>query len=204
MSEIKNESGKEGEIDIELKDKEIDIDDEGEDKGDKGDDKGDKKPIVTETPEARVARLQRQLKRAQKDAGVEIDEAPKKKTSKESGELDYGQKAFLVANGIKGSEETNLVKEVMSATGKSLDEVLESRHFQAELKGLREDKATKDAIPPGSKRSGQSQANEVEYWIAKGELPPADQRELRTKVVNARIKIQKDKNIFTDQPVAGK
>lgn len=204
MSEIKNETGKEGEIDIELKDKEIDIDDEGEDKGDKGDDKGDKKPIVTETPEARVARLERQLKRAKKDAGVEVDEAPKKKTSKESGELDYGQKAFLVANGIKGSEETNLVKEIMSATGKSLDDVLESRHFQAELKALREDKATKDAIPTGSKRSGQSQATEVEYWLAKGELPPADQRELRTKVVNARIKIQKDKSVFTDQPIAGK
>lgn len=116
-------------------------------------------------------------------------------------ELDYGEKAFLVANGVKGSDEIDLVRNVMSNTGKSLDEVIDSKYFQADLKEMREAKASAEAIPKGTKRSAQSTRDSVEYWIAKGELPPKDQRALRTQVVNARIKSEKDDNIFTDRPV---
>jgi hypothetical protein len=199
MSEINNnESGEkvegEVEVDIDLKEKEVDVD------LNKEGDKPVEKPA--ESPADRVARLQRQLKRAKADAGIE-DEVPTKKTSKKD-ELDYGAKAFLVANGIKGNDEMTLAKEVMTSSGKSLEEVIENKYFQAELKEMRELKATKDAIPTGSKRSGQTQSNEVDYWIAKGQLPPVDQRELRQKVVNARINTEKSKNNFTSNPVAGK
>lgn len=121
---------------------------------------------------------------------------PEKKTSEKSGELDYGQKAFLVSNGIKGAEENELVKSFMKETGKSLDDVLESRYFQEELKDLREKKATDNATIKSSKRSNQSSQNEVDYWINKGELPPATEVELRRKVVNERIKRETKTNIF--------
>jgi hypothetical protein len=98
----------------------------------------------------------------------------------------------------KGSEETNLVKDFMQNTGKSLDDVLESKYFQAQLKEVREEKATKDATPSGTKRAGQSASDSVEYWITKGELPPVNQRELRIKVVNARMEKEKNKNMFFD------
>jgi hypothetical protein len=101
--------------------------------------------------------------------------------------FDYAEKAFLKASDIK-PDEYALVEEAMKATGKDLESVLDSKWFQAELKEQREAKVSKDAVPSGTKRSSSSARDTVDYWIAKGELPPADQRELRTKVVNAKIK----------------
>ena len=203
----KNEAG-EGEVeDVE----EIDIEEtegDGEegDESDKDDKPKDKDEKPVETPEAKRARLKRQLEQLDKKHPELADKPNKsdKKTSKKSDDLDYGEKAFLIANGIKESDEMDLVQEVMKSTGKSLDEVVGSRFFQAELKEMRDDKATADATPKGSKRGNNSASNTVEYWIAKGELPPKDQRELRQKVVNARIKADSSKSQFTDTPVAPK
>ena len=89
----------------------------------------------------------------------------------------------------------------MRSTGSTLDEVLEDEFFQGKLKGLREEQKSKDAIPTGTKRTSISARDSVDYWIAKGELPPANQRELRQKVVNARVKIEDNTNKFTDEPV---
>lgn len=126
-----------------------------------------------------------------------------KKEPAKSDELDYSHKAFLVANGIKGSDEIALARKVMKETGKSLDDVIESKFFQAEIKELRDTKTAKNAIPDPSKRAGQSARDSVEYWLGKGELPPREQRELRTQVVNARIKQEKNIDIFTKNPIAG-
>jgi hypothetical protein len=123
-------------------------------------------------------------------------EAPKK----ENKDLDYGQKAFLVASGIKGSEEIELVKQYL-ASGKELDEIIENKHFQNDLKDLRDDKAIKAAIPSNTKRSGTSTRDSVDYWLAKGELPPPDQVELRRQVVNAKIKSQSTGNPFSQNSV---
>jgi len=181
---------------------ELEEEEEGEEEeGDEGE--GEKKieKKIEETPEARKARLERQLKQLEKK-NPDLFKKTEKKTSKKSDDFDYGEKAYLIANGIKEADEMEFVKDVMKETGKSLDAVVGSKFFQAELKERREDKATADATPKGSKRSGQSAANTVEYWIAKGELPPKDQRELRQKVVNARITKESNKSMFTDNPVA--
>jgi hypothetical protein len=130
--------------------------------------------------------------------------APEKKETKETNKeltFDYGQKAYLIANGIKGKEETDFVKNFMEKTGKDLDEVLDNKYFMQELKDFRDDKTAKEAMPSGTKRSGQSGRDSVEYWIAKGELPPNDQVELRRQVVNAKIKSQGTTNVFSARPV---
>jgi hypothetical protein len=126
---------------------------------------------------------------------------PVAKVEPKSDNLDYGQKAFLIANGVKEADEIGLVKDIMANTGKSLDDVMASKYFQAELKELRDAKVVAEAVPSGSKRTGQSSKSTVEYWIAKGELPPVAERELRQQVVNARIKTEKGGSIFTENPV---
>jgi len=113
-----------------------------------------------------------------------------------SNDLDYGAKAFLAVQGIKGSDELKLVKDFMSNTGKDLDSVVESKHFKAELDEMRELKRTADATPSGNKRTGQSARDSVEYWIAKGELPPVSDADLRRQVVNARMKKEVTKSAF--------
>ena len=115
--------------------------------------------------------------------------------------FDYAEKAFLKANNIN-SDEYDFVDEVMKSTGKSLDEILEAKYFQSELKERRELKASKDAIPEGNRRSAPSANTDVDYWLAKDELPK-NNPELARKVVNARIKTEENKSKFSDTPVIG-
>lgn len=129
-------------------------------------------------------------------------EADTKKT--DPSDFDYGQKAFLVSNGIKGKDEMALAKEVMEETGKTdLEDLVESKYFKARLKEFREDAAAKDAVPDSSRRSSAGSRDSVEYWIAKGELPPntPENRELRTKVVNAKMKAANNGSKFSSTPV---
>ncbi len=125
---------------------------------------------------------------------------PKPNATPEKKGFDYAEKAYLKSSGIDATE-FDLVKEVMEATGKDIDGVLGSKYFQADLKERREAKASDGATPSGSKRAGNSTRDSVDYWIAKGELPPLDQPDLRRKVVNAKIKAAKDSSHFTKTPV---
>ena len=120
--------------------------------------------------------------------------------NKNPSELGYGEKAYLVANGIKGADEIALVKEYL-ANGKSLDDIPDNKYFQNDLKELRETKATKDAMPTSSKRSPSSGRDSVDYWINKGELPPTDQVQLRRDVLNARIKKETEGSKFANESV---
>jgi len=134
--------------------------------------------------QARARELEGRLKRAEKKLSRNDNDSTAKAPSK-TGDFDLAQKAYLVANGVKGNDEMKLVKEIMSNTGKSLDSVLESKYFTAELNEMRELRKSQDAIPNSSKRTSQSGKDTVDYWLAKGEMPP--DRELQSKVVKAKI-----------------
>lgn len=154
-----------------------------------GEDKPVEKPV--ESLADRKARLERQLSQTNKKLGLDISK-PEKKSSK-SDDFDYGEKAFLVANGVKSKDEMNLARDYVKNTGKTLDEVLESKYFQSELKEMRELAQTKEATPTG-KRSGGVPTDSVEYWMAK---PIEDvPQEMRIKVVNAKLKQNENKGGF--------
>lgn len=178
-------------------------DSKGEGDGGEGDGKGTEgaEGQNQESPEAKKARLERQQEQHKKKH-PELYEAKPDKKSKKSDELDYGQEAYLIANGIKEQDEIDLARDAMVSTGKSLKEVLAGKYFQSELKEMREEKAAKAAIPSGGNRSGQTASNSVEYWLQKGELPPANMPKLRQDVVNARIKKESNESVFTSNPVA--
>ena len=115
-----------------------------------------------------------------------------------SDELDYGQLAYLAANDIKSDDEIEFAQNVAKETGKDLKSVLGSKYFQAELAEMRESKATANAVPKGTKRSNTSSIDDVDYWIAKDELPPEspENRDLRAKIVNEKIKREKNASPF--------
>ncbi len=169
-------------------------------------DAGNDPAKLKEIIKARTATRQRlyaRTKKAEADAKASKDSGEKDGTSKQQKksakvvELGYGEKGFLVANGIKGKQEFDLVTTIMTESGKSLDDVLESRYFQTELKALRDENATLDATPKGNgNRGGQSARNTVEYWIQKGELPPTDQVKLRRDVVREKTRIASTSNKF--------
>ena len=139
--------------------------------------------------------LKRTLTKLEK-VGAEKAKSPEKKQEG----FGYAEKAYLKAEGLN-SDEFKLVEEATQHTGKSIEELLGSKWFQAELKDFRETKATREAIPKGSERSSSSTRDTVEYWIAKGELPPQEQFQLRRDVVNAKLKTEKDRSKFSDTPL---
>lgn len=147
------------------------------------------KPV--ETLEDRRARLQRQLAQTNKKLGIE-EEKPVKKTSK-SNDLDYGEKAFLTSNGIKGSKEFEFVKDELRQSGQDLDALLENDYFKQRLTNFRELNKTAEATPTG-KRSGGVATDSVEYWMTK---PIEDvPKDMRPKVVNAKLAKHNSKGVF--------
>lgn len=191
----------------------IELGDEGAGAGDgdgsgAGDGNGDgqgknNKPVESDAD--KLARFQRSTNQQRKKLGLEpIDFDAKKIITKKGKEsdaptgLDYGQKAFLMASGLKNSAEMDLAFKAMQETGKPLEVIIESKWFKEDLEAQR----TKEAVPTGKNRTGNPSATDtVEYWLAKGQLPPADQVELRKKVVNAKIAKQKSGNVFSANPV---
>jgi hypothetical protein len=128
-------------------------------------------------------------------------EAEKAKQSQDKKDFDYAEKSYLLSNGIK-KEEIPFVWEQHQKSGRSIDDILDSKFFQNELKEKRELQATEEATPSGTKRSGGSARDSVEYWLAKGQLPPPDQPELRRKVVNTKIATEQARSQFTSKPIA--
>lgn len=118
------------------------------------------------------------------------DKPKEKSPSKKSDELDYGQKAFLTANGIKGSKEFDFFKDEMKKSGEELESLLENEYFQSKLEKFRALNKTANATPKGDKRSGMTM-DSVEYWMTKPieEVP----QDMRVKVVNARLKKRRRK-----------
>jgi predicted nuclease with TOPRIM domain len=144
---------------------------------------------------AKYEEIQGRLKRAETKLS-KVDRTSEKTPSKKSDDFDYGEKAYLFARDIKTQSEMKLVRDVMKDTGKKLEDVLESKYFQAELKEMRDIEQTSRAIPSNSKRTGQSSVNTVDYWLAKGELPPADMPDLRKEYVNAKAQKSVSKKMF--------
>lgn len=148
---------------------------------------------------AQRAKTKLEKLKAQAKAEVKTKEAEPVKR----GELDRLDKLFLRSEGIKSASEMEFVQNMIEETGKTVEQLLDSKYFQSQLKELREEKATKDATPSGTKRSGQSSNNEVDYWLAKGEMPPAtaENWQLRSDIVKAKSTKAKNNKTFTDNPV---
>lgn len=160
-----------------------------------------------ETPAEKVKRLkdqqaaiQRQLKRAAQKAGIELEEIDQQITQPNVKQfsLDKSDKAYLIANGIKGKDEYELVTDFARNTGKDIEEIVDSKYFQSELTSLRQTRESKMAsdVASGSPRATNSPSDTVEYWLAKDKLPPSYMVKLRREVVNAKIAKHKDASPF--------
>jgi hypothetical protein len=160
----------------------------------------DSKP--KESNEARIARLERQLSQAKKKAGIEVETKKEKVEEKKDG-LDRIDRAVLRAEKITSADEIELIESIKKETGKDVESILESRYFQSELKALREEKTSQDAMPSKTKRNSQSSTSSVDYWLAKGEMPPASEPKLRTEYVNAKIAKEKAVSQFSSVSVIG-
>lgn len=137
-----------------------------------------------------ASRLRGKLTKATETKKTEVAQESKTETAK-NGSLDYGEKALLRSEGIKAPEERALVEKWKARTGDDIETILDDDIFQAQLKKVRDTADAKAATPSSTKRSTTPAQDSVDYWIAKGELPPPNQAELRRKVVNAKLAASK-------------
>lgn len=146
-----------------------------------------------ETPEAKKARLERQLEQLGKKHPNLFVEKETTRPSKKSDEFGYDVKAYLKTSGIQTSEFDFVREEFKSSGLKDLDQLLENPYFKSRLESRRELSKTSEAIPTG-KRSGGVPTDSVEYWASKPieEVPV----EMRIKVVNYQLAKEKNKGQF--------
>lgn len=182
---------------VEIKDEDLEEQDFSQDELD--DDSTDWKAKAAEL-KGIAKRRATQLKRAKEALAKQPESKPKEPEKNKPSGLDYGQKAFLKASGVV-SEDFDYIQEVMEYTKKDLEQVLDSKYVQAEIKERKDARTAKEALPSSSKRSNTSTHDSVDYWVSKGELPPADQVELRRKVVKARVMREESLSKFSDNPV---
>jgi len=126
---------------------------------------------------------------------------PEGKVNKPNEDFNTGDIAFMEGRGVKTDDEMNFVKSMMDKTGENLKDTLSDDYVQSKLKTMKEAAAVKDATPSGSKRTPTSGKASVEYWLAKGGLPPESDIQLRRDVLNARIKGEERGNKFAPQSV---
>lgn len=148
----------------------------------------------------KLGKLKSKQETEKKDLGAEKIEVEKKE-EKSSGK-DYGQLAYLRAEGIKGKEEIDFVLNFAKRTGLDLEDAVSDDYVVGKIKQMRDASAVEKATPTNSKRGQVSSGKDsVDYWIAKGEMPPADQPKLRREYVNSRMKVETDGTKFTPRSV---
>lgn len=137
-----------------------------------------------ETPEAKKARLLRELKRVSRELGDEEAPAPSKP---KTGELDETQLDYLDLKGVTEQEDIDVVQKIVQRTGMTIRQALKDDYVVAKLDANRAQRAVKDATPSATKRSGAGATDDVALAIAKydanGDLP--SDFTLRSAVVNA-------------------
>ncbi len=104
----------------------------------------------TESPEAKLARLERQTAQLKKKLGV----AEPKPESKQTGKLDETQLDYLDLKGYSESEDIKVIETVMKNTGKNLRDTLKDDYVISTIAENQRTRNVRNAIPGGSKRSG--------------------------------------------------
>lgn len=139
-----------------------------------------------ETPEQKVARLDRQLARARKEAGIADDKpAPKAKADG----LDETALDYLDLKGVSESEDVAVIEAIMKKTGMTAREALKDEYVTAKLKANKEAREVKDATPSSTKRGSGVSADAVSRAVAQfektGVMP--DDFDLASKVTDAIV-----------------
>ena len=134
--------------------------------------------------QATIADLREQLKTKSIEARL-AKKGTKEPTVDES-LLERVTRMELKENGLKDADEISLVTEKAKELGIDPLKLVKGGYADTMLKEHRQAKADALANPGTQSRGGVNKTDSVEFWIAKGELPPADKVELRRKVVKSK------------------
>ena len=144
--------------------------------------------------DTRIAELEEKLKDKSIQARLAKKEA--KDTQVDETLLERVTRIELKENGLKDAEEIELVTEKAKELGIDPLKLVKDGYADTMLKNHRQAKANELANPSTQSRGGVNATDSVDYWIAKGELPPANKVELRRQVVSKKMATGSRKNMF--------
>lgn len=142
-----------------------------------------------------IASLKRTAKKVTK---TEKTETPTTNNIDSSELSQKVEQLSLQVAGITEQDEVKLAKDLQSETGMSIDKLLSSKYFKAELEDLRTSRANAEATTGvnGDQGGSKSAKDTAAYWIAKGEYPTREQ--VSDKSVRAEIR-----KAFVDKETGG-
>lgn len=129
-----------------------------------------------------IADLTGKLKRATKQKSEPKKES--KTIKSETGELDWGQKAYLRSEGIEPSE-FDFVQEQIEESNLPLEKLLSNNYFKSQLQERRNAAAVEKATPGNTRGATKSSRAEPAYWVDKPFSDVPD--ELKRDVLNLKI-----------------
>lgn len=145
-------------------------------------------------------KLSRAIKDNKKLKETPTEEKPEPQ-AKQSSEADYGKLAFFASKGVEHEDDISYIEDIKETTGKDYTEILSKSYVISELKERQQFRTTEAGVPKGTNRGQGGTKDKVEYYLAKGELPPADKPMLRREYVNKKLKVEESRNKFTDNPI---
>lgn len=161
-----------------------------------------------EERDSQINDLTGKLKRVSKKA--EKPKTQKAAKADDSG-LDYGKLAYhntVSEFKIEANEDVEMLEQAIEDSGKSQEEVLNSKWFQEDINTAREARAAKQAVPKSTKRSNQTAVDDVSYHLQKiqdgsMQLNDIKDSDLRRKVLNARIKAESGPHFTSSSVLTG-
>lgn len=117
-----------------------------------------------ETEQEKVADLTGKLKRATKPKSEPKKES--KNITKETGDLDWGQKAYLRTEGIE-STEFDFVQEQLDESNLPLEKLISNNYFKSQLQEFRDQKSAEKATPGKTRGATKSAKTEPAFWLDK-------------------------------------
>jgi hypothetical protein len=133
--------------------------------------------------------FEREKKAEAKVIKKKVDEKVEERLEKKQAELDETQLDYLDLKGINDPDEVEEVRKHMVRTGESLRSLLKDDWLINKLNRMRKDKEVNDATPGATRRSGGSEVNTVDYWLARyeqtGDLPK--DFKLKSEVINRKV-----------------
>lgn len=124
-----------------------------------------------------------------------------------SNEPDYAKLAFLKGEGITHPDDQKLVQDEANRLKLPLTDILQMGHIKSQLETVKDQREAQAGMPKGRGSPGGKTQGDVDYWIDKkkpdGTFETPEDPELAGKVIEARIKKEKQTNQFSEELYTG-
>jgi hypothetical protein len=123
--------------------------------------------------------------------------------AKKSDEPDYGKLAYLKSEGVSHPDDRKAVMEESKRLNLPIEEVLGMEHIKSRLRSAKEQREAEAGMPEGGSSKTGGNKGSVDYWVNKkdkaGNYETPTDVELANQVIEARMKSEQSKNMFSDE-----